>query len=96
MTARSDAATTHSPAMAGPPSSPVLGREIAITSPKAVAWAYGALLDRGAIRGLPRDPEVRREVETLRRSLMSALSDDMVEAEVDGAAALEHRVHRAA
>jgi hypothetical protein len=66
---------------------------VALLEPESVAWLYGALLDRTAVRGQPRDPAVRRELSALRATLVFVLADDLVAAEVDAAGALETQWH---
>ena len=54
-----------------------------LLSVSAAAWLYGALVERQVLRGRPRDPELRRHVDALRRALVDALPADVVDGEVD-------------
>jgi hypothetical protein len=71
---------------------PPVGPIVPVPSLATAAWLYGALLDRGVIRGLPRDPQVRREVASLRGALVRVLPLEATDAEMERAAALEKKV----
>lgn len=89
--------------MTGARSDALLGHDTVVPEPATVtltvpaaAWLYGALLERHCLRGQPRDPELRRQVEALRRALVTVLPEEAVDMEADAVHALARGDRRVA